>query len=200
MKVYFVTSNEGKFREAKEIGKKFGIDVEWIKRKYLEPQGSDLEEIARKSAEMLAKELDVPFFIEDSGLFIEALNGFPGPYSSYVFKTIGNEGILKLMKDVKDRRAYFLAVIAFFDGKEIKTFKGRVDGEIAEEMRGDKGFGFDPIFLYNGKTFAEISGNEKNIISHRKDALEKAEKSSKDLKRRIDLYQDKLEKIEDCIK
>ena len=171
MKVYFVTSNEGKFREAKEIGKKFGIDVEWIKRKYLEPQGSDLEEIARKSAEMLAKELDVPFFIEDSGLFIEALNGFPGPYSSYVFKTIGNEGILKLMKDVKDRRAYFLAVIAFFDGKEIKTFKGRVDGEIAEEMRGDKGFGFDPIFLYNGKTFAEM-GDEKNEVSHRRRALD----------------------------
>ncbi len=171
MKVIFITSNEGKFREAKSIGEKYGIEVEWRKEEYLEPQGNDLEEIARKSAEMLSKKIKEPFFIEDSGLFIPALKGFPGPYSSFVFKTIGNEGILKLMDGVEDRRAYFLAVVAFFDGKEILTFKGRVDGRIAKEMRGDKGFGFDPIFEYDGRTFAEM-GDEKNEVSHRRRALE----------------------------
>jgi len=171
MKVYFVTSNEGKFKEVKEIGRKYGIEIDWIKRKYLEPQGSDLEEIAKISAQILSEEIKEPFFLEDSGLFIEALKGFPGPYSSYVFKTIGNEGILKLMDGVEDRRAYFLAVIAFWDGEKVLTFKGRVDGRIAEEMRGDKGFGFDPIFEYNGKTFAEM-GEEKNEVSHRRRALE----------------------------
>ncbi len=171
MKVYFVTSNEGKFREVKEIGKKYGIEIDWIRREYLEPQGSDLEEIAKISAQLLAEEIREPFFLEDSGLFIEALKGFPGPYSSYVFKTIGNEGILKLMNGVEDRRAYFLAVIAFWDGEKVLTFKGRVDGRIATEMRGDKGFGFDPIFEYNGKTFAEM-GEEKNEVSHRRKALE----------------------------
>jgi len=171
MKVYFVTSNEGKFREVKEIGKKYGIEIDWIRREYLEPQGSDLEEIAKISAQLLAEEIREPFFLEDSGLFIEALKGFPGPYSSYVFKTIGNEGILKLMNGVEDRRAYFLAVIAFWDGEKVLTFKGRVDGRIATEMRGDKGFGFDPIFEYNGKTFAEM-GEEKNEVSHRRRALE----------------------------
>ncbi|WP_456327065.1 XTP/dITP diphosphatase [Archaeoglobus sp.] len=171
MKVYFVTSNEGKFREVKEIGRKYGIEIDWIRRKYLEPQGSDLEEIAKISAQILSEEIKEPFFLEDSGLFIEALKGFPGPYSSYVFKTIGNEGILKLMDGVEDRRAYFLAVIAFWDGEKVLTFKGRVDGRIAEEMRGDKGFGFDPIFEYNGKTFAEM-GEEKNEVSHRRRALE----------------------------
>ena len=171
MKVYFVTSNEGKFREVKEIGKKYGIEIDWIRREYLEPQGSDLEEIAKISAKLLAEEIREPFFLEDSGLFIEALKGFPGPYSSYVFKTIGNEGILKLMNGVEDRRAYFLAVIAFWDGEKVLTFKGRVDGRIATEMRGDKGFGFDPVFEYNGKTFAEM-GEEKNEVSHRRKALE----------------------------
>ena len=171
MKVLFITSNKGKFMEAKSIGEKYGIDVEWRKEEYLEPQGSDLEEIAKKSAELLAEKIKEPFFIEDSGLFITALKGFPGPYSSYVFKTIGNEGILKLMNGIENREAYFLAVVAFFDGENVLTFKGKVDGRIATEIRGDKGFGFDPIFEYNGRTFAEM-GEEKNEVSHRRRALE----------------------------
>jgi len=167
----FVTSNEGKYREAKKIGEKYGVKVEWKKMKYLEIQGSDLVEIARKSAELLSSEIKKPFFIEDSGLFIEALNGFPGPYSSFVFKTIGNEGIIRLMKGEKNRKAYFLAVIAYFDGSDVHTFVGRVEGEISEEIRGDKGFGYDPVFLYGDKTFAEM-GDEKNEVSHRRRALE----------------------------
>jgi len=171
MVLVFVTSNEGKFREAKRIAEKYGIKIEWKRKEYLEPQGKNLEEIARISAEILSKEIKEPFFIEDSGLFIEALNGFPGPYSSYVFKTIGNEGILRLMEGVKNRRAYFLAVVAFFNGKSVEVFKGKVEGEIAKEIKGEKGFGFDPIFLYKGKTFAEM-GEKKNEVSHRRRALE----------------------------
>ncbi|MEM0332314.1 MAG: non-canonical purine NTP pyrophosphatase, partial [Archaeoglobaceae archaeon] len=106
------------------------------------------------------------------GLFIEALKGFPGVYSSYVFKTIGNEGILKLMDGITNRRAYFKAVLAYWDGKEIHIFEGKVEGEIATEIRGSGGFGFDPIFLYNKKTFAEM-GDEKNEVSHRRRVLEK---------------------------
>ncbi|MEM1578349.1 MAG: XTP/dITP diphosphatase [Archaeoglobaceae archaeon] len=167
----FITSNEGKFREAKEIAKVYSIEIEWLKREYEEPQGSSLEEIAFKSAQILSKEIKEPFFIEDSGLFIESLNGFPGPYSSYVFKTIGNKGIIKLMEGIKNRRAYFKAVVAYFDGFGIKIFEGSVHGEIALEIRGTKGFGFDPIFLYGKKTFAEM-GEEKNLVSHRRKALE----------------------------
>ncbi|RLI86820.1 MAG: non-canonical purine NTP pyrophosphatase, RdgB/HAM1 family [Archaeoglobales archaeon] len=172
MRVYFVTSNEGKFVEVREIGKMYGVDVEWLRRRYLEPQGSDLREIASLSAKILSNEIEKPFFIEDSGLFINALKGFPGPYSSFVFKTIGNEGILKLMEGVEDRKAYFLAVIAFWDGEKVLTFEGKVEGLISREIRGKMGFGFDPIFEYNGKTFAEM-GDEKNEVSHRRRALEK---------------------------
>ncbi len=171
MELTFVTSNEGKFREAAEIAAGYGIKLNWKKMKYLEPQGSNLEEIARLSAEVLSRELDGRFFLEDSGLFVEALKGFPGPYSSYVFKTIGNEGILRLMEGVENRRAYFLAVIAYFDGKNVRTFSGKAEGEISTEMRGSKGFGYDPVFLYGSKTFAEMGG-EKNKISHRRKALE----------------------------
>ncbi|MEM0301740.1 MAG: XTP/dITP diphosphatase [Archaeoglobaceae archaeon] len=168
----FITSNEGKFREAKSLAEKFSIEIEWLKMEYEEPQGLELEIIAKRSAEQLAKEIKEPFFIEDSGLFIEALNGFPGPYSSYVFKTIGNKGILKLMTGIPNRKAYFKAVVAYFDGTKVMTFEGIVEGEIATEIRGDKGFGFDPIFLYGNKTFAEM-GEEKNLVSHRRRALEK---------------------------
>ncbi len=172
MEVIFITSNEGKYREARAIGEKYGVNVGWMQMEYLEPQGNDLEEIAKKSAEILSEKVDSAFFLEDSGLFVEALNGFPGPYSSYVFKTIGNPGIIKLMEGVENRDAYFLAVIAYWDGNEVRTFTGRVDGRIAEEVRGDKGFGYDPIFEYNGRTFAEM-GEEKNEVSHRRKALEK---------------------------
>lgn len=172
MKVRFITSNRGKFEEMREIGKRFGVEVEWVKQEYLEPQGSDLEFVAEKSAEVLISKVDPPFFIEDSGLFIDALNGFPGVYSSFVFKTIGNDGILKLMEGVENRRARFVCVIAFSDGNKVRTFTGEVEGVIAAEKRGEGGFGYDPIFEVNGKTFAEM-GERKNEISHRRRAAEK---------------------------
>ncbi len=172
MKVLFITSNEGKFREVREMGESYGIDVEWHEEEYLEPQGSSLKEIARASADSLTEKLGKPFIIEDSGLFIEGLKGFPGPYSSYVYKTIGNEGIAKLIEDVDNRVAYFLAVVAYFDGERIHTFEGRVDGEISSEIIGEQGFGFDPVFLYGDRTFAEMDGRKKNEVSHRRKAFE----------------------------
>ncbi|WP_202318708.1 XTP/dITP diphosphatase [Archaeoglobus neptunius] len=170
--MYFITSNEGKFREVERIAEMYGIQVKWMKMKYVEPQGNSLEEIAKLSARMLAEKIEGEFVIEDSGLFVEALKGFPGPYSSYVFKTIGNEGILKLMDGVKDRKAYFMAVVAYWDGEKAHVFTGKVDGEIADSARGTKGFGYDPIFLYGDKTFAEMETGEKNKVSHRRRAFE----------------------------
>ncbi len=170
--ISFVTTNKGKFVEAKKIAEKFSIEIRWVNLEYPEIQGESLEEVAYFSIKFLSKEIDDMFFIEDSGLFINSLKGFPGIYSSYVFKTIGNEGILKLMEGVKDRSAYFKAVVAFYDRSEIHTFIGITEGRIANEIRGDSGFGFDPIFEYNGRTFAEM-GEGKNEVSHRRKALEK---------------------------
>ncbi len=172
MRVRFVTSNRNKFQEAERIGELYGVQLEWVERKYMEPQGSILEDVARISAEILANDVNPPFFIEDSGLFIDALNGFPGVYSSYVFKTIGNKGILRLMEGIERREASFVCVIAYHDGKGVRTFRGEVKGMISSDARGDHGFGYDPIFEVDGRTFAEM-GEEKNMYSHRRLALER---------------------------
>ncbi|MHA1596329.1 MAG: XTP/dITP diphosphatase [Candidatus Asgardarchaeia archaeon] len=168
--IKFVTSNEHKFKEVSSIMKEVGIEVEWVKMEYLEPQSSDIEEISRFSASYIRDKYSLRnFFIEDTGLFIEGLRGFPGPYSSYVFKTVGNEGILKLMEGVRDRRAYFKTALSYVDdfGK-VWTFVSEVRGFISEESRGS-GWGYDPIFIPEGydRTYAEM-GMEKNKVSHRR--------------------------------
>jgi XTP/dITP diphosphohydrolase len=168
----FVTTNRHKFRELLEIAGGFGIDLEMIDRSYPEIQSPDLVEIAKEGARKCSTDLGTGFFVEDSGLFIEKLRGFPGPYSSYVHSTIGNGGILDLLGDSEERSAFFLSVIVFFDD-EYHIFEGRVDGTIAHEARGRSGFGFDPIFKPSGfdTTFAEM-GKRKNELSHRSRSAE----------------------------
>jgi len=172
----FVTSNKHKFEEAKEILKNYKIKLQWIKMSVEEPRGHSVEEVARKSLESLLLFRKVPSwsFLEDAGLFIRALNGFPGVYSAYVYSTIGYSGILKLMKDVKDRYAEFRSAVALYDGKRVLVFTGKCSGIIGFEARGIKGFGFDPIFIPEGfsQTFAELGEDIKNKISHRARALQ----------------------------
>lgn len=175
MKVFFVTKNEGKLREAKSILSDYSIEVEMLTVEKEEIQSYDLEKIALYALRHIDFR-DAPFFVEDAGLFVEALNGFPGPYSSYIYKTIGCEGILKLLEGVDNRKAYFLSVVALrAPGLGDVVFKGKVNGIIANEMRGEKGFGFDPIFIPDGceKTFAEMNIEEKSRYSHRGKALRK---------------------------
>lgn len=168
VEIVFITSNKGKVDEAQEYFAPMGVKIIQRKIEYPEIQAKELEEVVEFAIKWIKDKLDKPFFIDDSGLFIEALNGFPGVYSAYVFKTLGNEGILKLMDGVKNRKAYFKSVIGYYDG-EIHIFEGIVDGRIGYEKRGNLGFGFDPIFIPEGfnKTFAEMTTEEKNKISHR---------------------------------
>jgi len=108
--------------------------------------------------------------VEDSGLFIDALGGFPGPYSSYAFKTIGCRGILRLMDGIGDRSASFRCAVAYCAaGSEPVVFSGVSGGSIATAMRGSKGFGFDPIFIGKGSrlTYAELDEESKCASSHR---------------------------------
>lgn len=111
--------------------------------------------------------------VEDDGLFVDSLSGFPGQYSSFVFKTIGNDGILKLLARSAKRSAYFLSMIAFYDGRILSISEGRVNGKITDRIT-EGGWGYDPIFVPDGTdlTFAELEKN-KNEYSHRKRALEK---------------------------
>jgi len=140
----------------------------------LEVQSDSLEEIARTSALDAVRRLRVAIVVEDAGLFVDALHGFPGPYSSYALRTIALRGILRLMEGVRNRRAVFKSVVAYADPTgNVRTFPGTVAGMISDEPRGTHGFGFDPIFIPDGRrrTFAEMTIDEKNEISHRAEAF-----------------------------
>jgi len=174
--LYFATSNNHKFREAKDYLHDLNIEIMHLDIQYPEVQHESLEIIAKFSAIEVSKAHKGLIFVEDSGLFIKQLNGFPGPYSSYVNTTIGPSGLLKLLNGEKFRAAYFQSVIAFAQEGELQSiFEGKIEGSISETLRGNFGFAFDVCFVPRGFeiTFAEMSLQEKNKISHRRRSLEK---------------------------
>ncbi|KXA89292.1 hypothetical protein AKJ57_05530 [candidate division MSBL1 archaeon SCGC-AAA259A05] len=177
MSLIFATSNKNKFEEASEIAERYGVELEHRNVPYVEIQADDLVDVVKPSAQQASKLLNSPCFVEDAGLFIEALDGFPGPYSAYVYKTLRNRGILRLMNSKKNRRAEFVSAVGYCEpGSEPRVFKGKVKGTITKEIRGSKGFGFDPIFmpdLGEGGTFAEMSTKMKDALSHRGKSIEK---------------------------
>lgn len=167
----FVTGNKGKLKEAQEILK--GVRVVGKDVKAHEIQSDDLALVAKDSCKKAYGLLKQPLFLEDSGLFIGALNGFPGVYSHFVNEKIGCNGILKLLEGVADRKAKFVCSLAYHDGSKIRIFTGECPGTIADVERGKGGFGFDPVFIPEGstKTFAEDPAH-KNAVSHRRRALD----------------------------
>ncbi len=178
--VFFATNNINKFNEARKVLGEYGIAAGMLRVKNLEVQSDSLEEIARASVADAFERCHLPIIVEDAGLFIEALSGFPGPYAAYVYKTIGNDGLLKLMRDIENRKARFQSVITYLSAKTGSPicFGGEVAGEIVEEERRkdrESGFGFDPIFkpVNSARTFAEMDTAEKNKCSHRARALRK---------------------------
>jgi XTP/dITP diphosphohydrolase len=177
---FFATGNVNKFNEARSILSPYGIAVGMLRVKGDEIQSDSLKEIAQTSAVNAYKRSRLPIFVEDAGLFIDALSGFPGSYAAYVYKTIHNSGILKLMENVKDRRAKFQSVIAYCDQTlcEPECFDGESKGEITlteRKPQGKAAFGFDPIFqpVGSSKTFAEMTIEKKNGFSHRAMAIRK---------------------------
>ncbi|WP_336364485.1 XTP/dITP diphosphatase [Halalkalicoccus salilacus] len=167
----FVTSNPGKVREAREY---LPETVEQVEYDYPEIQSADLAEIAAAGVRDAFEEIGEPVFVDDSGLFIDAFDGFPGPYSSYVEGRLGIERVWRLAEreNENERGARFRTVVAYADGGTVETFEGSVPGRIVAP-RGDGGFGYDPIFEHRGRTFAEMSTDAKNAVSHRSRALAK---------------------------
>ncbi|MDD2655489.1 MAG: XTP/dITP diphosphatase [Candidatus ainarchaeum sp.] len=173
MEISFVTSNPGKFSEAEKILNKYGINIVHAPLHLEEKRSESVEEIAEGCALRAYSALRKPLFVEDSGLFVPALNGFPGTYSAWVLKKLGNEGILRLL-DGKERAAEFRCAIAFTEGKDVRLFTGSVRGRVSGSIRGNGGFGYDPVFIPEGeeKTFAEAP-SLKDSLSHRARALQK---------------------------
>lgn len=171
----FVTSNPHKFREAERVLKGFGVNIRHAKLAYPEIRGDDPAEIAADSVRKLKDKVRPPFFVEDTGLFVEGLNGFPGAYAAWALRKLGLDGLLRLLKGAKNRKAAFKTAVALFDGKRVVVFTGEAKGSIATAQMGKEGFGYDPVFIPHGsrKAFAQMSSEEKDVLSHRRKALEK---------------------------
>ena len=185
MRIYFATGNKGKLLEVTEKFKSVGIEVEHLVHEYPEIQSDSLESVVEWGLGWLWEEHGEPGMIDDSGLFVDALYGFPGVFSAYAFKSLGCDGILKLLAGANDRTAEFRCCAGFVDedGSKI-VVTGQVRGRIIHEKRGSGGFGYDPIFVPedNERTFAEMSVDEKNSISHRGRAFEQLADALKRLK------------------
>ena len=179
--VFLVTRNIHKFIEARYVLDEENIAIAMLKTvKTVEIQDDRILNIAKARANDAFQKCKFPIVVEDAGLFIKALDGFPGPYSAYAFKTIGVAGILKLMKDYHDRTAVFRSVVAFQQTitETPHYLTGEVEGRITHEAHGACGFGFDPIFtpMKSTKTFSQMTVKEKNQYSHRAIAFRKLAK------------------------
>lgn len=157
--------------------KECGVELVFLARKGLEIQSDSIEEIARQSAVFSSIDVGAPVVVEDAELSVNGLKGFPGPYSSYVFRTLGCSGILRLLEGDPDRRARFASAVAYCEpnGSAI-SFLASTEGMLERKARGSAGFGFDPIFMPLGAgamTFAEMSISEKNRYSHRAKAFKR---------------------------
>ena len=177
MKLYFATNNLHKVAEVQKI---LIGDFEILSLKDLgntieiPETGDTLEENSRLKVRYLYDTYGLDCFADDTGLEVEALGGAPGVHSARYAGTPGDDRknvdmLLENLKNAADRNARFRTVITLItDGRE-KQFEGVVNGKIINERRGNSGFGYDPVFVPNGyvTTFAEMSAEEKNRISHR---------------------------------
>ncbi|MCA1810624.1 MAG: RdgB/HAM1 family non-canonical purine NTP pyrophosphatase [Halobacteriales archaeon] len=173
----FVTGNAGKVAELSALLAPLGIQVAADGRGYPEVQAGTLREVTEAGAKhLLDSGLRPPFILEDSGLFVAALKGFPGVYSRYALDTLGIAGLLQLLRGVEleTRTAAFQADLAYVDPTgAVHHFAGACRGRIAERPSGSNGFGFDPVFVPEGHplTFADMDPAEKSRLSHRGQAV-----------------------------
>ena len=171
--LFFASSNEHKFEEAQRILSHLGVKIKLFKTTLEEIQSNSLSEIAKRKAIDAFTKIQKPVIIEDDGLFINSLNGFPGPYSSYVYETIGNKGLVRLLENTELRDAKFVAIIAYCNGvDDVQLFESSIPGKISSIIE-KGGWGYDPIFIPDGesKTYANVPNKDK--LSHRSASLQK---------------------------
>jgi len=167
--IRFVTTNRGKFREVRPMFAAAGIPLRQLDREYPEVQADSLEEVLAYAAGVLDREVGGDYLADDSGLFVDALRGFPGVFSAHAYRTLGCKGLLRLLAGTRNRGARFECRFLVCVGGRRALLSGTCRGRIAAEARGARGFGFDPIFVPAGhrRTLAEMTTEEKNAQSHR---------------------------------
>ena len=181
MALVFATNNHNKLKEVKS---KLNIDILGLAdiqcTEDIEETGKTFQENALIKAQYVLDKYGFDCFADDSGLEVEALNGAPGVYSARYAGEHGNaeanmNKLLENLKGVDNRKARFVTVICLINKEQTLYFRGEIKGTIINEKRGSDGFGYDPIFVPDGfnRTFAEMTLEEKNKMSHRALALEK---------------------------
>lgn len=163
-KITYVTGNWSKIMSAKNILEPLGIEVDNVKMETIEIQADTVEEVAMHSAKEASDKLKCAVLKNDTGLYVEALDGFPGPYTHYVDERLGEDGLLKLLEGVNNRNACFIEAFAYCEyGKDPIVFKSITKGKIAKEKSGTYGWSWDFIFIPDGyeKTMGNYPDEER---------------------------------------
>lgn len=193
MKIVIATNNKRKIKEIKEILKEISSDLELLTLEDVginydvEETGLSFEKNSIKKAKEYYELCKIPVIAEDSGLCIEAFNNLPGIFSKRIFGNKTDEElnniIIENMKGVENRNAKFEAFYTYYDGKNIITSVGYIDGKILDTISGENGFSYDKIFYSNelNKRLSECTNEEKNSISHRRYGLKKIFKKIKNV-------------------
>ena len=175
MEICFVTSNDGKLKEARALlGSKLAaveIDIDEI-------QALDVRDVVKDKAMRSYAIVNKPIIVEDTGLYIKGLNGFPGALIKWALKTIGNDGLCGMLGR-GNRKAYSETAICLYDGKKAEIFVGRTDGSISTSPKGKSSFGWDPIFIPEGgsQTYAEMGSAEKKQDIEQGESLQETEEA-----------------------
>lgn len=167
----FVTSSEGKRREAEAI---LGVTLAHRGLDLVEPQSLDVEEVVRFKARSALAAIGAPVLVEDTGLELVGLGGFPGPLIRWLLASVGPAGVATMAQAFGDPRAVARCVVCAHDGARTVVGRGVVAGAISPTPRGAGGFGWDSVFIPEdggGRTYAEMDQDEKNAISHRRKAF-----------------------------
>ncbi len=172
--ITFITGNPSK---AEQLSRHLDHPVAHRKIELTEIQSLDLEEIVRHKVVEAYKHIQSPVLVEDTSLIFNALGRLPGPLIKWFLTELDNEGLCKIINGYDDRTALAEVCFGYFDGKDIKFFEGRMKGKIAESPRGERGFGWDPIFMPDAhtKTWGEMDPEEQKETSMRRIALKKLE-------------------------
>jgi XTP/dITP diphosphohydrolase len=171
----FASTNQNKFSEIKSILQQYNLGVTFRKLDTKEIQSDSLEEIALEKCRYAFSKIKSAVIVEDDGLFIDKLNGFPGQYSAFVFKTIGIKGTLELLRTSEDRSACFTSIITFCNGQKPHLFSGKTRGRIKEDET-EGGWGFDPIFI---PTNSDLSFGQLHLLKRKQDYSHRSKALSK---------------------
>ncbi len=166
MKIFFVTSNRNKFNEAKDI---IGRNLEMASLEIEEIQNLDTAEVVKFKLEEAYRVLKKPVCVDDTGLYLDAINGLPGAFAKHFYGTLGTEGLSRLVSLYGIYSATAATSIGFSDGKYTRIFTSKVKGKISSLPKGKAGFGFDSLFIPHGQEFtlSQMDISTKNKFSAR---------------------------------